>query len=168
MGGCVCWGWEGAKRGRQIKVNRERGREKERGTGGRGVNAVQIPDWQKLAAPRGEEKGERRGNDIKWVGHALNSYTCCLHFSQINMAPRFRKLSLTGSLSLCPPPTPFPLPPSFRILSSSSSSSSSSYSFPSVSILQDPKISVLTLRAVTALTLRNPRMLLSKILQSKR
>lgn len=44
---------------------------------------------------RERERTEKRGDDIKWAGHALNSYTCCLHFSQINMAPRFRKCSLT-------------------------------------------------------------------------
>lgn len=90
-----------------------------------------------VSSTQREREQRDGGNDIKWVGHALNSYTCCLHFSQINMAPRFTK-TLPLSLSLSPPPTPFPLPPSSQILSSLSSS---------VSILQGPRISFLTLKS---------------------
>lgn len=112
----VCGGGE-----RQIKVNREGEREKEE-LAVEGLMQCRLTEVS--STQRERERREQGGTDIKWVGHALNSYTCCLHFSQINMAPRFTKLSLTGSLVL-PSTDPF---------------SSSSSSFPP-SILQGSKIS---------------------------
>ena len=70
--------------------------ERERKTGSQWVNAGRFLIDRSEQHPEGKREDKKRwGDDIKWGGHALNSYICCLHFSQINMAPRFRKRSLT-------------------------------------------------------------------------
>lgn len=97
---------EERKRGRAWKDEIERWSDWE-GDGERGLMQPRFPLSRKRERKESREwvrkrererEGSAQGNDIKWVGHGLNSYTCCLHFSQINMAPSLYRLPLSFPL----------------------------------------------------------------------